>query len=93
MAEGGASANNASAASKHSALAASHGTKASAQIGSAVVATPLIIAGAVGQVSLSTGEKLMENATDQAPLKITDKTITTTPSPKDVMKTKQEESL
>ena len=93
FANGGASADNASAASKHTALAASHGTKASIQLGSAVVATPLIITGAVCQVSLSAGESLMENATGEAPLTVTDKTITKMPSPKEVMKTNKKEKL
>lgn len=93
FANDGASTDNASAASKHSALAASHGTKASVQLGSAVVATPLIIVGAVGQVSSSTGESLMEHATGEAPLTVTDKTITKMPSPKEVMNTNKKEKL
>ena len=76
---------NSSAASKHSVLAASHGTAASVKVGSAVLATPLIVTGSVGQVSLKLGTKLMANAVAE-PLEITDKTITVAPSPKQMMK-------
>jgi hypothetical protein len=76
---------NGSAASKHSALAASHGTVASAQVGSAVVAIPLIVAGSVGQVSGQLGSKLMTGAIADGPLEITERTITVTPSPKQMM--------
>lgn len=82
---------NGSAASKHSTLAASHGAAASAKIGSAVVAVPLIVAGSVGQVSQHMGTKLMEAAVNDAPLTITDKTITAAPSPKQIMAATQEE--
>lgn len=82
---------NASAASKHSVLAASHGVVASAKVGSAVVAVPLIVAGSVGQVSQHTGSKLMEAAVNDTPLTITEKTITAAPSPKQIMAATQEE--
>lgn len=81
-----------SAASKHSALAASHGTAASVKVGSAVLATPLIFVGAVGQVSQQLGTKLMAHAVAE-PLEITDKTITVAPSPKQMMKTAVTEEL
>ena len=92
FAESGAS-KNASAASKHSALAASHGTVASAKLGSAVLATPLIIIGAVGNVSLKAGKALMENALSTTPLEITEKTITAAPSPAQIMKANKQETL
>jgi hypothetical protein len=92
FAESGAS-KNASAASKYSALAASHGTVTSAKLGSAIVATPLIIVGAIGSISLKTGKVLMENAFSNTPLEITDKTITAAPSPAQMMKANQQESL
>ncbi|QOL25615.1 hypothetical protein LP316_15190 [Thalassotalea sp. LPB0316] len=91
-AESGAS-DNASAASKHSALAASHGTAASAKIGSAVVATPLLVVGSVGQASTSAGTALMEQAVKAEPLEITEKTVTAAPSPKQVMKASKQENL
>lgn len=84
---------NASAASKHSALAASHGTVASAKLGSAVVATPLIVVGAIGNVALQAGNALMKNAVATTPLEITEKTITTAPSPAQIMKVNQQEHL
>ena len=84
---------HASDASKHSALAASHGAAASAKIASAVVATPLIVAGSVGHVSQQIGTKLMENAIADGPLEITDKTITVTPSPKQMMNIANTEEL
>jgi len=92
FADSGAS-QNSSAASKHSALAASHGSVASAKIGSAVIATPLIVIGAIGNVSLQAGNALMENAVTTTPLEITDKTITTAPSPAQIMKINQQEKL
>ena len=92
FADSGAS-QNASAASKHSALAASHGTVASAKLGSAVLATPLIIVGAIGNISQQVGNALMENALSTAPLEITDKTITAAPSPAQIMKINQTEKL
>jgi hypothetical protein len=92
FADSGAS-QNASAASKHSALAASHGAVASAKLGSAVIATPLIIVGAIGSVTLKAGNELMENALSTTPLEITDKTITSTPSPAQMMKINKQETL
>lgn len=84
---------NASAASKHSALAASHGTVASAKLGSAVIATPLIVVGAIGNVSLQAGNSLMNNAVSTTPLEVTDKTITAAPSPAQIMKVNKQETL
>ncbi len=92
FADSGAS-QNASAASKHSALAASHGSVASAKLGSAILATPLVIIGAIGSVSLKAGNELMENALSTTPLEITEKTITTAPSPAQIMKINQQEKL
>ncbi len=84
---------NASAASKHSALAASHGTTASVKVGSGVLATPLIVAGSVGRVSQQLGTKLMASAIADGPLEITEKTITVAPSPQQMMKTVITEEL
>jgi hypothetical protein len=81
--------NNASTASKHSALALSHGLVATAQLGSAVIATPLLIVGSIGHISMEAGKSLMENATGKQPLTITDKTIVTAPSPKQIMNKKE----
>lgn len=92
FAESGAS-QNASVASKHSALATSHGATAIVKIGSAVIATPLIISGSAGHVSLKVGTALMERAIETTPLEITDKTITAAPSPKKMMKIQQLEAL
>jgi len=92
FAESGAS-QNASAASKHSALAASHGTVASAKLGSAVIATPLLIIGAIGNVSQQAANALIENAFATTPLEITEKTITAAPSPAQMMKANQQEEL
>ncbi len=92
FADSGAS-QNASAASKHSALATAHSTVATAKLGSAVVATPLIVAGAIGNVSLQAGNALMENAVSTTPLEVTDKTITTAPSPAQIMKVNQKGNL
>lgn len=84
---------NASAASKHSALSAYHGTAASVKLGSAVLATPLIFVGMIGKASLEVGSALMENAVAPVPLEITDKTITAAPSPLQIMKVNQQENL
>jgi len=84
---------NASAASKHSALAASHGTVASVKLGSAVIATPLIVIGAVGNASLQAGNALMESAVSTTPLEVTDKTITSAPSPAQIMKVNKQGDL
>ncbi len=84
---------NASAASKHSALATSHGTVASAKLGSAVIATPLILVGVIGNASLQAGNALMENAVSTTPLEVTDKTITAAPSPAQIMKVNKQENL
>jgi hypothetical protein len=92
FAESGAS-QNGSAASKHSALAASHGTVASAKLGSAVIATPLLVIGAIGSISQQTGIALIESAFATTPLEITEKTITVAPSPAQIMKANQQEKL
>lgn len=92
FADSGAS-QNASAASKHSALAASHGMVASAKLGSAVIATPLIVVGAIGNISQQAGNALMENAVSTTPLEVTDKTITAAPSPAQIMKVNKQENL
>jgi hypothetical protein len=91
-------ANNASAASqhsgaasKHSVLSAYHGSAATVKVGSAIVAVPFVVAGVVGSISLNIGTELMDSAssgfTENGPLEITDKTITTAPSPKEAMRT------
>lgn len=77
--------NNISAAGKHSALAASHATKASVQVASAVVAMPLLVVGAIGTVSLEAGTALVNKAVMNESLEITCKTITIAPSPQQVM--------
>lgn len=92
FADSGAS-KNTSAASKHSALAASHGTVASAKLGSAIIATPLIVVGAIGNVSMQAGNALMESAVKTTPLEVTDKTITAAPSPAQIMKENKQETL
>jgi hypothetical protein len=92
LADSGAS-ENASAASKYSALTASHGTLASAKLGSAVIAVPLIAAGASGNVALQAGGALMESATSVTPLQVTEKTITAAPSPAQAMKVNQQGNL
>lgn len=76
---------HAGASSQHSGLAVSHGVVAGAKVGSAVIATPLIIVGAVGSASTHVGSALMENAVGTQPLEITDKTITAGPSPQESM--------
>lgn len=81
---------NASAASKHSVLAGSHGLKASGQIASGVVAIPLLAVGSVGAMSMNAGTALIEVATDTAkPLEISDKTITADRSPAEEMNIKK----
>lgn len=92
LANGGAS-KNASAAGKHSALAVAHGTVASAQVGSAVLAMPLIAVGAVGELSMEVGNVLMEAAVSNKPLVVTEKTVTKAPSPAQMMKTNKQENL
>lgn len=81
------SATHGSKATKHSALAASHAGASSSKVVSAAVAVPLIITGSAGQVSTATGESLMEKATGNEPLEITDTTVTADPAPSQVMKT------
>lgn len=84
---------NGSAASRHSVLAAAHGTVASVQVGSAVIATPLLVVGSVGNVAGESGVKLLDMTFDNKPLEVTDKTITAAPAPKDAMKINQPEKL
>lgn len=92
LAKSGAS-KNVSAAGKHSALAVAHGTVASAQVGSAVIAVPLMTVGSVGKVSMVLGDQLMTSAISNKPLEVTDKTVTKAPSPAKMMKTNQEGTL
>ncbi len=92
FADSGAS-QNASTASKHSALASYHATVTSTKLGSAVIATPLIVVGAIGNISLQAGSTLMESAISTTPLEVTDKTITAAPSPAQIMKVNQQEKL
>ena len=82
---------NASAASKHSVLAASHGLKASGQIASGVVAIPLLAAGSIGALSTSAGSALIDVASGSKndELEITDRTITADRSPAEMMKLKK----
>jgi len=77
---------NLSNAGKHSVVAVSKGAKASVQVGSAVIATPLIAAGVVGHASMDAGKALMNEAFGNEPLDVTDKTITAAPAPKKIMK-------
>ncbi|WP_105172734.1 hypothetical protein [Pseudoalteromonas sp. T1lg24] len=80
-------------ASKHSSLATVHSVKGSAQVASGVVAVPLIAAGSVGMVSMAAGDKAMRTAKSlskkpDAPLEITEVTITVDRSPAHAMKKK-----
>ncbi len=89
-------------ASKHSALAVSHGTVGSAQVASAAVAVPLVVVGSValsaGAASVEAGEKLSvvssSNAskvthTQPVELEVTEITITVDRSPAEAMKDNQ----
>lgn len=92
FANGGAS-QNVSAAGKHSALAVAHGTVATAKVGSAVLATPLIAVGFVGKASMTVGDELMGVAISNEPLEVTEKTITKSAPPAEMMKTNKQETL
>ena len=96
------SANHSSEASKHSALALSHGVVGSAQVGSAVVAVPLLVTGSVavgaGVASMELAEGASKIASSHAKrvkhaepvkLEVTEITITVDRSPADVMKEQQ----
>lgn len=82
---------NLSTGSKHSVLATSYGVKGSAQVASAVVAVPLVIAGSTAVVSMAAGEALLKNAVNSPnskeceELEISDKIITADPSPAKAM--------
>lgn len=92
------SSHHASQASKHSALASSHGLASTAQVASGVVAVPLLAVGSVGVVASAAAEELIDAASHkhhihtQKPVKleITEVTITVDRSPADVMKKKEQ---
>ncbi|MFZ0487356.1 MAG: hypothetical protein WAL83_10175 [Arenicellales bacterium] len=79
-----------SAAIHHSARAVSHAVVGSAELAATVVALPLKVSGAVGQVSGQAGDALLEIA-DQPigqPLPLTDETVTAGPDPARAMQEK-----
>jgi len=89
-------------ASKHSALAISHGVAGSAKVASAAVAVPLVVTGSValsaGAASVELGEELSKVASSKASnvnkaqnleLEITEITITAERSPAEAMKKNQ----
>ncbi|REL37260.1 hypothetical protein DXX92_01555 [Thalassotalea euphylliae] len=93
------STNHGSKASKHSALALSHGAAGSAQVASAVVAVPLLVGGSVavsaGVASVELAEGMSDAATSSArsvkhhhpvELEVTEITITVDRSPTEAMK-------
>jgi len=73
---------NASEASKHSALAAGHSAIAGSQVVSGAVAVPLIVAGQLGEVSGEVGEHLLEHAVTPRKLEISDEVIVADPAPR-----------
>jgi hypothetical protein len=77
----GGSAQHASKAVKHSGKALSHTVVSAGKVASGAVAVPLLVIGNLGPVSAAAGEALWDNATQQKPLTITDKTITADPAP------------
>ncbi len=96
------SSNHSAKASKHSALAVSHGVAGSAQVASAVIAVPLVVGGSValsaGAASVELGEGLSKVASSNAnhvrkvqpvALEVTEITITVDRSPAEAMKTHQ----
>ena len=96
------SANHSSKASKHSALALSHGVAGSAQVASAAVAIPLLVTGSValsaGAASVALAEGLSDATTSKArkvqpakhvALEVTEITITVDRSPDQAIKDKQ----
>ncbi|MFD2167474.1 hypothetical protein ACFSJY_14590 [Thalassotalea euphylliae] len=93
------STNHGSEASKHSALALSHGAAGSAQVASAVVAVPLIVTGGValsaGVASVELADGISDAAVSKghssktakpAELEVTEITITVDRSPAEAMK-------
>lgn len=78
---------NASTALKHSGQAIKHGAIASGQLVSGAVAVPLVVVGEAGKLSGKAGETLMNIATDNEPLDISDTSVTAAPSPAAVMGT------
>jgi len=89
-------------ASKHSALALSHGVAGSAQVASAAVAVPLVVGGSValaaGSASIELAEDLSRvadskakrvKATKKVELEVTEITITVDRSPAEAMKANQ----
>lgn len=79
-------------ASKHSVLAVGHGAASTAQVASAVVAVPLVVAGSValsaGAASVQTKASMANSASRHAhhgPLVITETTITADPAPNKVI--------
>ena len=70
-------------ASEHSVQALGHGLAAGGQLVSGVVAVPLKVVGAVGEVSGKAGDALWNISSGELP--VTDETITASPSPSDVM--------
>lgn len=78
---------NISNASTHSAHALAQTSVSGVKIVSGVIATPLIVAGELGNISAHIGHTLWDLATVplNEPLKITDDIITSTPSPAQAM--------
>lgn len=76
---------NAAASANHSGKAIKHAAIASGQVVSGAVAVPLIAAGELGKASGKAGEALMNVATDNQPLEVTDITLTAEPAPAVVM--------
>ena len=89
-------------ASKHSALAASHGVAGSAQVASAAIAVPLVVAGSAalsaGAASIAVADGVSKVSSSKASqvknkqhtaLEITEVTITVDRSPAEVMKANQ----
>ena len=76
-------------ASKHSVLAVTEGLAGSAKVGSAVVAVPVLSAGAVslaaGSMVVEAGESIAESHANHGPLVITERTITVDPAPDQVI--------
>lgn len=82
---------NASKAGEHSALAVGHSTVAGAQVVSAAVATPLLVADEIGKAAGKTGQKMMQFALDDKPLKISDETIIADPAPRQQMQKRNDQ--
>lgn len=93
------SSNHASKASKHSALAVSHGVAGSAQVASAAVAVPLIVGGGVvlsaGLASAAAVDELSDvssrkvSRVKHVELEVTEVTITVDAPPAQAIKRKQ----